>query len=157
MQVDDEDKPVADIGTVPKGLSFKKIKVNHECTHEDHPDAPCPSAQTPSTKTHKTKKNDKKRKFRDDDDSTFIAAVLKELGYGSNITQFLEEAKLITSMPSDLPTTIPAIKKRLYQFMVEIAVINDRIRSDINLRSAHVEDAAALSARLAELENAAEQ
>jgi hypothetical protein len=81
--------------------------------------------------------------------------VLKELGYGANIAQFLEEAKLITSMPSDLPNTIPAIKKRLYQFMVEIAVINDRIRSDITLRSAHVEDAAALAARLSELETAA--
>ena len=58
-------------------------------------------------------------------------------------------------MPSDLPDTIPAIKKRLYQFMVEIAVINDRIRSDINLRSSHVEDAAVLASRLSELESAA--
>lgn len=81
--------------------------------------------------------------------------VLKELGYGANISQFLEEAKLIASMPSDLPNTIPAIKKRLYQYMVEIAVINDRIHSDIILRSSHVEDAAALATRLSELENAA--
>ena len=81
--------------------------------------------------------------------------MLKELGYGSNISQFLEEAQLITAMPSDLPNTIPAIKKRLYQFMVEIAVINDRIRSDITLRTSHVEATAALSARLSELENGA--
>jgi hypothetical protein len=55
--------------------------------------------------------------------------------------------------PSDLPNTIPAIKKRLYQFMVEIAVINDRIRSDVAIHSAHVEDAAALADRLSKLEN----
>ncbi|KAJ7127805.1 hypothetical protein C8R44DRAFT_873596 [Mycena epipterygia] len=155
MQVDDEERPIPDIGTVPKGLRFKKLKVDHECAHEDHPEASCPSAQGPSTKTSKGKKNEKKRKFREDDDSTFIAAVLKELGYGSNISQVVEEAKLITAMPSDLPNTIPAIKKRLYQYMVEIAVINDRIRSDITLRSSHVEDAAALATRLSELENAA--
>jgi hypothetical protein len=45
MQVDDEAKPSHDIGTVPKGLSFKKHKVNHECTHQDHPEAACPSTQ----------------------------------------------------------------------------------------------------------------
>lgn len=44
MQVDDEEKPVPDIGTVPKGLRFKKLKVDHECAHEDHPEASCPSA-----------------------------------------------------------------------------------------------------------------
>lgn len=43
MLVDDEDKPVHEIGTVPKGLRFKKIKVEHDCAHEDHPEASCPS------------------------------------------------------------------------------------------------------------------
>ncbi|KAJ7917919.1 hypothetical protein B0H13DRAFT_1869832 [Mycena leptocephala] len=155
MQVDDEDKPANEIGTVPKGLHFKKLKVDHECGHEDHPETSCPSAPSPAARSSKGKKNDKKRRLREDDDSTFISAVLKELGYGSNITQVLEEAKLITTMPSDLPNTIPALKKRLYQFMVEIAVINDRIRSDMALRTAHVEDAASLAARLSELENTA--
>lgn len=45
MQVDDEERPAHDIGTVPKSLHFKKVKVNHECAHEDHPEASCPSAQ----------------------------------------------------------------------------------------------------------------
>jgi hypothetical protein len=44
MLVDDEDKPVHDIGVVPKGLRFKKLKVDHDCAHEDHPEASCPSA-----------------------------------------------------------------------------------------------------------------
>jgi hypothetical protein len=86
--------------------------------------------------------------------SKHLPPVLKELGHGNSISHVLEEAKLITAMPSDLPNTIPALKKRLYQFMVEIAVINDRLRSDMALRTAHVEDAAALTARLAELEAA---
>ncbi|KAF8205988.1 hypothetical protein K438DRAFT_1756717 [Mycena galopus ATCC 62051] len=106
-----------------------------------------------ATTTSKNKKTSKKRRhLADDDDTTFISAVLKELGYGSSISHVMEEAKLITTMPSDLPNTIPAIKKRLYQFMVEIAVINDRVRSDLALRTAHIEDAAGLTARLTELE-----
>ncbi|KAJ7842770.1 hypothetical protein B0H13DRAFT_2357944 [Mycena leptocephala] len=143
MLVDDKDKPVHDIGVVPKGLRFKKLKVDHDCAYEDHPEAFCLSAPGPSTRASKSKRNNKKRKLRDNDDYAFISAVLKSW------------AKLITSMPSDLPNTIPAIKKRLYQFMVEIAVINDRIHSDITLCSSHVEDAAALAARLSELETAA--
>lgn len=45
MQVDDDERPAHDIGTVPKSLHFKKIKVTHECAHEDHPEASCPSTQ----------------------------------------------------------------------------------------------------------------
>ncbi|KAJ6474173.1 hypothetical protein C8R45DRAFT_935578 [Mycena sanguinolenta] len=148
MEVDDDKKASHDIGTVPKGLSFKKSKPNPENTSQDQPESFIQGASG-----SKGKKSSKRRRLlSEDDDTTFIAAVLKELGYGSSISHVMEEAKLITSMPSDLPNTIPAIKKRLYQFMVEIAVINDRVRSDLALRAAHVEDAAALTARLSELE-----
>ncbi|KAF8184623.1 hypothetical protein K438DRAFT_1974416 [Mycena galopus ATCC 62051] len=148
MEVDDDKKASHDIGTVPKGISFKKFKPDLENATQD-PTEPFSQA----TNTSKNKKTSKKRRhLADDDDTTFISAVLKELGYGSSISHVMEEAKLITTMPSDLPNTIPAIKKRLYQFMVEIAVINDRVRSDLALRTAHIEDAAALTARLTELE-----
>ncbi|KAF8175954.1 hypothetical protein K438DRAFT_1770859 [Mycena galopus ATCC 62051] len=151
MEVDDEKKASHDIGTVPKGISFKKFKPDLENATQDQTE---PSQFTSkATTTSKNKKTSKKRRhLADDDDTTFISAVLKELGYGSSISHVMEEAKLITTMPSDLPNTIPAIKKRLYQFMVEIAVINDRVRSDLALRTAHIEDAAGLTARLTELE-----
>ncbi|KAK7025847.1 hypothetical protein R3P38DRAFT_2778630 [Favolaschia claudopus] len=142
MQVDDEDKPEHEIGTVPKGLHFKKVKTGHEWT--------CQVDQ---------KSNAKKRKHLPEyDDSTFISAGVGPWPLdGHNISQFPEEAKLITNMPSDLPNTVPALKKRLYQYMIEIAVINDRIRADIMLRSSHVEDAAKLAERMAELDGNAEQ
>ena len=41
--------------------------------------------------------------------------------------------------------------------MVEVAVVNEKIKSDLAIRANHVEDAADLPARLAELEAEAGQ
>ncbi|KAJ7610991.1 hypothetical protein FB45DRAFT_942233 [Roridomyces roridus] len=166
MVVDDEAKAPAEPGVLPKGLSFKKTKPEKAASVAKAEKA-VPVAGPSGSK--KSKKSDsKKRKLADDADQEephlhpgadrkFIGAVLTELGYGKDITAFLEEAKLVTAMPSDLPDTIPALKKRLYQYMVDLAVVNDRIRADINLRTNYVEDAANLAARLSELEGLANE
>ena len=39
MEVDDDKKASHDIGTVPKGLSFKKSKPNPESTSQDQPES----------------------------------------------------------------------------------------------------------------------
>ncbi len=54
--------------------------------------------------------------------------------------------------PCDFQTTPAAVKKRLYQLMVEVAVISEKVKSDLMVRANYIDDAADLVSRLAELE-----
>jgi hypothetical protein len=53
-------------------------------------------------------------------------------------------------MSTDFLDLVPAIKKRLHELMVDVAVINERIKCDLSIRSSYIDDAADLTERLKE-------
>ncbi|KAJ7163439.1 hypothetical protein C8R43DRAFT_1123050 [Mycena crocata] len=136
MQVDDE-------GAIPRDLHFKKNK---------HPDSAIGN-ETPKEKSKK-----KKRRLDFDENAfiqegePFLIAPVKNLSSGPSANFIVDEAKLISTQPTEFLNTVPAIKKRLYQLMVEVAVINEKIKSELGIRAVHVEDAAELTERLQELQ-----
>lgn len=77
---------------------------------------------------------------------------LQNLSSGPSSSFIVEEARNIAALPAEVFVTPAAIKKRLYQLMVEVAVLNEKIKSDLSVRANHVEDAAELTERLAEME-----
>lgn len=81
-----------------------------------------------------------------------ILLAIKNLSVGPTANFILEEARHITQNLA-LLSEVPAIKKRLYQLMIEISVINEKLRSELALRTELVEDAADLSERLKELQH----
>ncbi|KAJ7441143.1 hypothetical protein FB451DRAFT_1191191 [Mycena latifolia] len=145
MQVDDDAK------AQPSLPNFKKIKVAapHSCL--PHDSIQCAFQLAPSATISKSKKSDRKRRREEFDENAFIAEAIKNLTAGPTANFIVEEARHIMSQPSDLHSTVPAIKKRLYQLMIEVAVINEKIRSELAIRAEHIEDAADLTARLNEL------
>lgn len=161
MQIDDEDEGGSQI---PKDLHFKKNKVRSSLLLVLHDlDASQTSGAT------KSKKSNKKRKL-DFDENTFInegsveiqwfclifvdffSLAVKNRTEGPSANFIVEEAKHIASLPTGALESIPAIRKRLYQLMVEVAVVNEKIKSELAIRAQHVDDAADLTARLAELD-----
>ncbi|KAJ7900869.1 hypothetical protein B0H13DRAFT_2336383 [Mycena leptocephala] len=95
-----------------------------------------------------TKKGKRSRPM-DYDETAFLT---RNLSSGPSSSFIVEEARNIAALPAEFFVTPAAIKKRLYQLMVEVAVLNEKIKSDLSVRANHVEDAAELTERLAEME-----
>ncbi|KAJ7650545.1 hypothetical protein FB45DRAFT_859310 [Roridomyces roridus] len=148
MEVDDVAKPAAEPGIIPKGLNFKKNKLEQPAPVA----GPSKKGKEPKHKKRKLQEDADHPKLRDDNNNEFIAAVFEELGFGKNISEFLAEAKIVLASATDIPDDIPAIRKRLFMHMADMAIINHRIHADVTLRADLVEAAASLAAHLAELE-----
>jgi hypothetical protein len=81
-----------------------------------------------------------------------IRLALTHLLTGPTANFIVEEAKLIPTQAADLFSTAPAMRKRLYQIMVEIAIINERVRVDMGIRADHIDDAADIQKRLDDMD-----
>ncbi|KAJ7909264.1 hypothetical protein B0H13DRAFT_2330562 [Mycena leptocephala] len=88
-----------------------------------------------------TKKGKRSRPM-DYDETAFLT---EEPFFRPLLQLIVEEARNIAALPAEVFVTPAAIKKRLYQLMVEVAVLNEKIKSDLSVRANHVEDAAELT------------
>lgn len=72
---------------------------------------------------------------------------MRNLANGPTANYILEESLRVEEAPSNMHLA-PVIKKRLYQLMVEVAVIGEKIKSDLETRAKYAADAADLTERL---------
>jgi hypothetical protein len=77
---------------------------------------------------------------------------LTHLLTGPSANFIVEEAKLIPTQAADLFSTAPAMRQRLYQIMVEIAILNERVHVDMGIRADHIDDAADIQKRLDDMD-----
>ncbi|KAJ7838573.1 hypothetical protein B0H13DRAFT_2367311 [Mycena leptocephala] len=151
MNIDDDgDKD----SMIPKDLHFhKKVKVAHDhsgCT--PHGPQGCADPSLAGAPFKLVTEKGKRSRPMDYDETAFLTEALQNLSSGPSSSFIMEEARNIAALPAEVFVTPATIKKRLYQLMVEVAVLNEKIKSDLSVRANHVEDAAELTERLAEME-----
>ncbi|KAJ7912137.1 hypothetical protein B0H13DRAFT_2327730 [Mycena leptocephala] len=151
MNIDDDgDKD----SMIPKDLHFhKKVKVAHDHSGcAPHGPQGCADPSLAGAPFKLVTKKGKRSRPMDYDETAFLTEALQNLSSGPSSSFIVEEARNIAALPAEVFVTPAAIKKRLYQLMVEVAVLNEKIKSDLSVRANHVEDAAELTERLAEME-----
>ncbi|KAJ7090446.1 hypothetical protein C8R44DRAFT_891897 [Mycena epipterygia] len=147
MQVDDEDNE-----GLPRDLHFKKNNSAPQrgcdhCLSPAHGNHPFPKSGEPSL----SKSARRKRRRVEFDENAFIQdeAIVDLIG-SANANRIINEANHVATMSTDFLDLVPAIRKRLHELMVDVAVVNERIKADLSLRATYIDDAAELTERLKE-------